>query len=262
MSWVVQRNYIDQTQTAFVSRASLNAGNAVFEVDVGGENNTISPRYDETLSGVNFIPYGSTKLVRLAHELNWTGVFYNSNFSTVEWNAHRDDMLNTDAVIVPVSGIEACLVGMPPDLQAFIRPARDAKVFNGTVMRVDDVRKWAGGSHNGTRVKPDTLVSLAPKKHIVMEWRWFIVGGRVIDGSIYRMRNQRLTLRETDKDEISAVQQLADVWLPHETCVMDIARTDNGLKVIEFNAFNSSGFYNHDIPKIITAVCDHTRYWG
>ena len=31
------------------------------------------------------------------------------------------------------------------------------------------------------------------------------------------------------------------------------------MKVIEFNAFNSSGFYAHDIAKIVTAATEHFR---
>ncbi|MBT2748957.1 ATP-grasp domain-containing protein [Lysobacter sp. ISL-50] len=39
--------------------------------------------------------------------------------------------------------------------------------------------------------------------------------------------------------------------------MMDVAQTDDGFKVIEFNTFNSSGFYAHDIGKIVAAVTAH-----
>ncbi len=90
------------------------------------------------------------------------------------------------------------------------------------------------------------------------ESRFFVVGGKVIDGAFYRMYGQRFS-GVAKPDEIEAAQEMANVWLPHETCVMDIAKTEEGLKVIEFNCFNGSGFYVNDISKIVKAVTEYAE---
>jgi hypothetical protein len=74
---------------------------------------------------------------------------------------------------------------------------------------------------------------------------------------MYRIRGQRLVKREVDADVIAEAQRLADKWLPNQTCVMDLALTDEGVKVIEFNCFNSSGFYYHDIRAVAEAVTNY-----
>jgi hypothetical protein len=43
-------------------------------------------------------------------------------------------------------------------------------------------------------------------------------------------------------------------WQPCEIFVMDIAEHQGGLRIIEINGFNSSGFYAADIPAIVAAV--------
>ncbi len=58
---------------------------------------------------------------------------------------------------------------------------------------------------------------------------------------------------------IEDIQKLADKWLPNPTCVMDVALVDDEYKVIEFNCFNSSGFYKNDINKIVMAVTNQLR---
>ncbi len=44
------------------------------------------------------------------------------------------------------------------------------------------------------------------------------------------------------------------VGLIIETCVMDLALTNEGLKVVEFNCLNASGFYYHDVRAIVKEV--------
>lgn len=43
-------------------------------------------------------------------------------------------------------------------------------------------------------------------------------------------------------------------WVPIESFVLDIALTADGLKVIEFNNINSSGFYVSNVPKYVQAI--------
>ena len=103
---------------------------------------------------------------------------------------------------------------------------------------------------------PEKDVVLCNPKPIQAEWRWFIVNGKIVSGSMYRCHGQLRNIRETDPAVIEEAQALADMWLPFDTVVMDTAITEdsNDVKVIEFNCINSSGFYDNDVVAIFDAL--------
>lgn len=228
-------------------------------VDVG-----VIPFSDEfvsplELSTKDVIPYGSTKLCKIAEKRGWTGLFFNrETFRTDRWNELRTDMLNSDAEVMTVREAMNEFKSRPKDSVWFIRPIEDLKQFNGTVTTGEEIVRWMGSVESGNfSFTEDVLVSIAPPKEILMEWRYFVVDRRVISGSSYRMRGLRLVSRENDPKVLKEAQRLADGWLPHETCVMDVALTDKGLYIVEFNCLNSSGFYYHDIRQFVEEVNDY-----
>lgn len=214
---------------------------------------------DEPLEGVNYLPYGSTLLTKLATEKNWVGCYFNlSKFTYEIWNYHRNDMLN-DGVYTIDEAIEV-LSNVEPDSHLFTRPCEDLKQFSGTVIQADECVAWFKdakecASSGSYQLSGDTKVIISKPKNILMEWRWFVVNSRVISGSIYRRNGQLFKQRETDQEVIDEAQRFATKWLPHKNCVMDLCLLDTGeLKVIEFNCINSSGFYENDVESVINAL--------
>lgn len=209
------------------------------------------------IEGVDYIPYGSTLLTTLAHDLKWKGCHFDlERFNYVNYLNNRDDMLNGGYYRIDeaIKYLERC-----EDRQFFIRPSLDLKQFAGTCMNADEAAVWLKNamtcdSTSMKQLTEDTILVVSEPKKILAEWRWFIVGGDVIDGSMYRSHGQLIKRHETDFDVINEAQSFADKWLPDENCVMDLALTPDGVFVIEFNCLNSSGFYNHDIKKIFTAL--------
>lgn len=100
----------------------------------------------------------------------------------------------------------------------------------------------------------DTKIVIGIPKDIQAEWRWFIVDGKVISGSMYMFKGQLQKQEELDAEVIAEAQLYADKWLPNENCVMDLALVNNQIKVIEFNCINASGFYNHNVNAIMKAL--------
>jgi hypothetical protein len=257
VTWVLQTNLIDKDQTDAVAFAAKNAGADVIAT-------TVIPFVDDIQMesepvGKDVIPYGSTKLSRLADKHGWSGMFFDRElFSVPTWLKNRDDMLNDEVEIVSVADLQN-FKALDDDVY-FIRPVEDLKAFNGTVTNAAEIRRWMSSVESGSfAFSTDTMVAISPAQTIQGEWRWFVVDGKVISGSMYRLHGQRLVQRSTGADIIAEAQKKADMWLPNQTCVMDLALTDRGVRVIEFNCFNSSGFYYHDIPKIVEAV---TNYVG
>lgn len=202
------------------------------------------------------IPYGSTTLCKTAAKLGWTGLFFNEKtFNVPMWNRQRDDMLNFDAQTMSVEKALDFFKGVNPEREFFVRPYDDLKTFPGEVVTAKEfagrIEALSCGYHTFGLGKE---ISISTVKNILLEARFFIVDRKVVSGSMYRFKGQ-LRKQRADKDMEKEAQEFADNWLPHDTCVMDLALLEGGqLKVIEFNCINGSGFYDNDIPAIAKAI--------
>lgn len=264
--WVIQTNLISDFSTQSVWYSAIDNGCKTKEAIVVPFKETFgNERQLKRMSVRNavVIPYGSCKLTRLSKIRGWLGNCHvDETFRANVWNEKRDDMLNSDSVFMCVKDTHEYFTkrGSPDDEKWFIRPVKDLKQFNGTVAEVADIKQWMNSTKSGNfSFGDETEVMISPVKHIYSEARFFVVGGKVVDGSYYRMGGRLHSSHITQSEVYESAQELADKWLPHECCVIDIADTDEGLKVIEFNTINSSGFYDHDIPKIVKAMTEWAR---
>lgn len=210
---------------------------------------------DFPIEGKDWIPYGSTSFTNISAEKGFKGLHYDlSKMNYSECVKNRDDMLNEGFI----GTIEQALIYLEdnfPDDLFFVRPSEDTKQFAGYVDNVKNIIRhleyMVECQSEGTySMSKDDMIVLSEPRIIQMEWRYFIIGGKIIDGSIYRSRGNLYKEHETDRDVLEEAQSLADRWLPDQCCVMDVALVDDELKVIEFNCINSSGFYDHDVDKI------------
>ncbi len=221
---------------------------------------------NEPIEGLNHIPYGSTSFVEAAIALGWKGLSFDvENFSYRTACANRNDMLNGGNILSAKDMVEY-LKTRNEEENIFMRPAHDLKQFSGSVYSVKEAADFlidtmTCASSGSYKIEPDLLIVVAVPRNILIEWRWFVVGGKVIDGSMYR-RNGQLTKEHVNEmagySQYCQAQEMADKWLPNACCVMDTALLDSGeMKVIEFNCINGSGFYDHNIKKILTAWSRH-----
>lgn len=214
------------------------------------------------LEGMDFIPYGSTLLTTLALDLGWKGLFFDPDQDYVKASQHRCDMLNGELCLTAGEVVSYLSRTYNQGLEWFIRPSQDLKHFSGQVMGSREILDWFHDAMScdmsGTyKIDEDLMIILATPKKISAEWRWFIVDGKIIDGSMYRAHGQMRKVHETDKRVIAEAQRFADGWLPSPCCVMDLALVDDKMKVIEFNCINSSGFYDHDVDLIFKRLWEY-----
>ncbi len=258
MKYVIQHNLINTDQVEEIRQVVINHNLPHVFVSIIPFTREII--CDELLDGVNYIQYGSTTLTMETYRLGWRGQYFNPvRFHADVWNTQRSDMLNSDAMVVPIVQAIDYLRSLDTTTDIFIRPAEDLKQFSGQVIQASEAADWLTdamecASSGSYQLALDTAVVVAPPKNIQAEWRWFVVGGRVISGAMYRCRGKLIKEREEDSATIAEAQTFADVWLPSPCCVMDLALVDNQLKVIEFNTINSSGFYNHDVEAIFVEL--------
>lgn len=255
-TWVIQTNQIKTSQVLPLVEALRALGEPFVDVGVDFETGLMSP-----VEGKNLIPYGSTHLVKIAQREGWRHLYFDeARFNVSAWNAHHPKMLNPDAEVMTLTETKA-IAGKRPEW--FIRPIDDLKAFSGHVLASDALVDWVTRLEVGDcEISGSCLVAVSSPKAIQMEWRYFVVGGRIVTGSSYQLLGRSEAHRETDPAVIAEAQTLADLWLPHACCCMDVALHDDQARVVEFNVINASGFYDHDITAFAKALSDYANDRG
>lgn len=248
MKFLIQQNLINHKELSEIKEAVSKYPTDFVNIIPFSDSICVDTRED-------YIPYGSTSLTYIGYsQYNWSGLHF--SLDTFNYEAalqNRDDMLN-DNVMRLDDAIEF-LSTHEPTTDFFVRPSEDLKQFSGIVMGAKECHDWFKDmmecATSGTyKLDASTKVVVSLPKYIDTEIRCFIIGRKVVASSIYR-QNGFLSSKQFFNDDL---QYLADKWLPDECCVMDIAYTADGYKVIEFNCLNSSGFYTCDKEAIFKSL--------
>ena len=211
--------------------------------------------------------YGSTRMAEIAaRDYPNQGVWLNENFNVFNPKEEartqplRDDFLNPYPMAIKFKDFKEntkvvnhyksiAETGTP----IFFRPSSSLKLFAGSVMTAKNADELIETISDVAIVHPDELVCISEYKDIWAEWRFFVVDGDVISGSQYK-ESGRLDIRPASRDICMVAQAFTRKWMPSNTCVIDLALTTDGIKVIEFNSVNASGFYDTDAEKVLVAL--------
>jgi len=206
------------------------------------------------------VMFGSYSLWRYAQAKGLhPGVFRIAPF--VHEKPWQSFMLNgPDAIFLLIREIEAKL---PDDGRHwFIRPVADSKELAGTVRAASEIRETsrkvmaldADEIPNGS-LCPDTLMMLTPPVRIFKEWRIWIVNGFVVTYSLYKEGMRVRYRHDIDEDALQFAQTLAGLNKGYSpTYVMDICRTEEGLRLLETNCLNTAGFYGADLARLAEVI--------
>jgi hypothetical protein len=198
---------------------------------------------------------GGTGLRNVARRKGWRPGYFDDNldYRLLLLN-YGDRMLNHDAQVGPLKDVR-CRGEL-----VFVRPVDDDKRFAGQVMSRAEFADWRErvialeGQSTYATLTGDDLVVLASPKPIHAEYRFYVVDGVVITGSLYK-RGARVHYSPHVDDHVRAyAQDCANQWCPNRAFCLDIADTPDGLRVLEINAINSSGFYACDMGKYVDAI--------
>ena len=207
------------------------------------------------------VPYGTVKLIRLWQKgllPKSVQVFYHEP-SFDQFNYARlipkELLLNGD--------VQYTTLGQIKDWQmatdVFIKPTRDLKAFAGVIVS----KGQTPGEEIFSRPQDSSLsdsevVLIAPLREIVKEFRNFVVDGKVIDSSIYKI-GPKVTYERPSTEEFDQIHRFFDIvkshYEPHDVYVVDFALLADGQwVVIEYNCLNCAGMYSVDRRKIFNAI--------
>lgn len=203
--------------------------------------------------------WGMTCVEQLSNRMGWKpGVFKNDNFDMrVLLEKYGSRMLNSDGKFYEL--------GQVPEFEGarFIRPVHDTKSFTGMLINGDELVVWQEQllalRGEFTTLDLTTPVMVAGAKKLGTECRFFVVDGKVISGSAYRIDGRPLRRRVNMQNPLCLplmeyAQQAVDIWQPCPAFVIDIARLEDEFKIIEINCLNSSGFYDTDMAAVVRAI--------
>lgn len=256
INWILQKNLTKPDVLDRIKQAVHQDGEIWEEIEVIPFSKDLPDIQNKAATPV---VYGSTTFMLNAfqNENYKRGVFYDPQVFQMknyvaQWGAHN---LNHEGQCILLSQIKS--LKSPSDKKWFLRPNDDGKDFNGKVETFEEIVTWADKiiALDLPDFNSSTEIWIAPPQNIFKEWRLFIVDDQIISASKY-LEQGELNESATDiPDEmLTFAKARIEEYRLANIYVMDIAQVTDGFKIIECNCFNGTGFYNHDIEKIVVTV--------
>lgn len=139
--------------------------------------------------------------------------------------------------------------------QVFVRPDGPLKPFGGRVVALDGLTLQAL-DHGFYYDDLELPIVVAPATALYEEWRFVVVSGVVVGSSGYQAAGRRTATTTTIPAEATALAKevAAALPAPDPAYVLDVARTEVGLRLVELNPFSGSDLYGCDRDAIVAAV--------
>lgn len=253
MQWVLQTNIFneegfDRLETALQRRELPYSVHKV--IPFVGE---LDP--EPVITEPKVIVMGSYSMANYAQRKGWSpGSFVGDNLDfevqKLAWGAL---LFNYDAEVTTFGKIGEQV------LPFFIRPTTDSKSFTGQVIDWPSFVEWrdrvcALSPDDGATITADTRVMVSPRKEIYSETRTWVVDGKVVTASGYKIGTIKRYQAQVDERIVDFANACAKQWSPDRAYVLDVFDTPNGLKIGEVNNLNSAGFYASDLGKLVDAL--------
>lgn len=144
----------------------------------------------------------------------------------------------------------------------FLRPVEDSKEEPGKVRTTSEIIDLANKvlaleEHEIPKgsLRHDTELMFTKPVHILKEWRLWIVRDEIVTFSLYKEGSRVVYRHEIDEDALEFAKRLVKINPDYARAyVIDICRTDEGLKMLETNCINAAGFYEADLLKLVSSI--------
>ena len=144
----------------------------------------------------------------------------------------------------------------------FMRPIEDSKEVPGNVKSALEIIDLANKvlaleEHEIPKgsLRHDTEIMLTKPVRILKEWRLWVVLDEIVTFSLYKEGARVIYRHEIDEDALAFAKRLVEANPDYAPAyVIDICRTDDGLKMLETNCINAAGFYEADLTNLVSAI--------
>lgn len=267
---IVQNNFV-QRLTAPMALAAREIGVAVHDVSSGDEaRRRPLPENDETWSpilvigSILFVHQWAREEAALAPWVFWDDAQYDAALWAKQIGTRY---LNSDGLETTIREFQGS-----DSTARHIRPRSGMKLVGEKVPTESEGGQSSIAGLVATpqeiqalNIDPNTAIWTAPPKSIDGEVRVWMIGGRAVAASTYRVNgaHERTVEHPFIEQAISAALECHEIWRPGKHYVVDIAITGNEPKVIEYNPIHSSGWYAVNpgavLDAYITAETSHAK---
>ncbi|EDM76787.1 hypothetical protein PPSIR1_18837 [Plesiocystis pacifica SIR-1] len=256
MRWAIQTNLGSRSDAEALAAVCRAQGHAVAPI-VRPPFSDAAPELDTDEATVF---YGSSSLIdSVVRDGRWRPGAWALDDDYASWiERYGAHMLNVDARFLSLEELAADAELANSEALRFCRPSADSKLIAGQVDSGAALVAWARRvlALEDASMDPDTKLMLAEPVGLSDEWRTFVVDGRVVAGSHYRSYQRLEVSPDLPGEVVAFTEALLARGSPAPVVVVDIARSGSGLYVVEFNGFNSSGFYAAELSAIVAAVSE------
>jgi len=258
VNWIIHQVMLDrayETGMTPLDKALRDIGCNVHITDYDTINKTSIIPFSE---GSCTVSYGSIQFNKymLKTYRFCPGSYFNDEvkkFSAYAPKLGGDILLNDDYYLLPFG--EFVRRGLKPGESVFIKPDSGLKTFTGKVITHENFDHEINSMKQIEIVYNDTLCVIASTKPIDGEFRYVIADGEVISKSQYSWDHQLEVRIDTFPEGDALAEYVAKMeYQADKVYFCDIAMSNGMAKVIELNAFSSSGLYACDTDKIAKAV--------
>ena len=202
--------------------------------------------------------FGAYSMANTSEKYGWKpGMLGNENHDFEVYGKHYGEyMLNHDAIVLDVA--DPLPAGDEWDY-FFVRPTKDSKMFSGALYSRESWEKYISDVKANDalqHLQEQSKIMISQPKNIQQEIRCWVVGGKVITISQYKL-GSRVTYKNLDlydQDAWNFAQKMVDIYQPAQAFVIDICRTNEGFKVVEINCINGCGFYDMNSQRLLMAL--------
>jgi hypothetical protein len=134
----------------------------------------------------------------------------------------------------------------------FARPTSLHKLFVGRLVAQDDFETALAP----TKYDPETRVVIAEPRELGREWRLVVAGDTVIAASQYAQCGEKAIASGCPEVVLTFAREMLSVvpWRPDELFMLDVAKTETGLHLVELNSFSCSWLYACDFERVVDAA--------
>ena len=206
------------------------------------------------------VMFGSYTLWRYAQANGlYPGVFRIRPFvHEVQW--HPFLLNGADALFLTLRDVPQLL---PDDGRLwFVRPVDDSKEIPGRLETASEIINLARNVLSLSEdeipkgsLRHDTEMMLTLPARILREWRLWVVQDEIGTFSLYKEGERIVYRHEIDEDALEFAKRLVAANPKYTSAyVIDVCRTDVGMKMLETNCINAAGFYSADLSKLCVAI--------
>jgi hypothetical protein len=280
--WLIQSNGFRDSYL-FEIAESLKRFNIEFK-DFGVVKNNSITNLTEILkpeyADYNFITRGGTKFLGILEKLREENkdlsyfdnklskeIIQRSDFwidkllNSVDYDVNKFDQLNYSKLDLPLLNSDARYINYSRikdyefSKETFIKPSRDLKSFNGGVIYAGEtIQNYiARTGYSSPNIKTEKIV-VSDIKEIQEEYRFFMYKNKILGCYRYMLDSEVNPSDFVPEDIKECAIKYSELYNPSELYVMDLAVTLEGIKIVEYNCWNASGFYHCNIRDIIFQV--------